>query len=494
MEGLVPGGPRRRAVLRTLMASVATLAAASVLADGASKPDSAAVGAPAAVQAGAQFERPVGFSRIVAKVKPAVIGVRVKVKESPQAFGDELPSDSPLRKFVPHRSESQSRPTFGTALGSGFFISSDGYAVTNNHVIENASKIEVTTDDGGIHSAKLIGTDAKTDIAVIRVEGDNYPFVKFADAEPEIGDWVLAMGNPFGLGGTVTAGIVSGRGRHLGTGSSDDFIQIDAPVNKGNSGGPTFDVNGEVIGINTAIFSPSGGFIGIAFDVAAEDAKPVVQQLKQTGTVSRGWIGVKTQTVSPQIASSLGLRRASGALVAESLAGSPAQKAGIQTGDIIASVDGTDIKDTHDLGKKVSAKPPGQAVTLGVIRKGESKDFEVKIGRAPTAQAPAPSKQPGSQSKELGSQTNLGLTMVPARSVAGAGHEGVVVTQIDPEGDAADAGILTGDVIVDINGRTVSNATDVREAVLDARSQTRGAVLLRLKSGGETRFIAVPTG
>ncbi len=491
MRGPVPRVRWQPAALRTMAVSVIALAAASALAGGSPKADGAAAVEPAAQTANPQSEHPVGFSRIVARVKPAVIGVRVKVKESAQAFGEELPPDSPLRGFAQRRSEHPPRPTFGTALGSGFFVSSDGYAVTNNHVIENATKIEVTTDDGATRAAKLVGTDPKTDIAVIKVEGDNYPFVKFADSEPEVGDWVLAMGNPFGLGGSVTAGIVSGRGRHLGTGSYDDFIQIDAPVNKGNSGGPTFDVNGEVIGINTAIFSPSGGFIGIAFDVAAEDAKPVVQQLKQTGTVSRGWIGVRTQSVSPQIATSLGMHRASGVLVAESLAGGPAQKAGIQTGDIIASVDGADIKDTHDLGKKVSARPAGQSVTLEVIRNGKSKNIEVKVVTAPNTTMPA---QPPGPSKEPGIQSNLGLTLVPARNVAGAGHEGVVVTQIDPEGGAADAGVATGDVIVDINGKTISTATDVRDAVLDARSQTRGAVLLRIKSGGETRFIAVPTG
>ena len=202
-----------------------------------------------------------------------------------------------------------------TGQGSGFFISADGYAVTNNHVVEKAENVKVTTDDGKTYNAKVIGTDPRTDLALIKVEGDDFPFVKLADGSPRIGDWVLAVGNPFGLGGTVTAGIVSARGRDIGAGPYDDFIQIDAPVNKGNSGGPTFDVDGNVIGVNTAIFSPSGGSVGIAFAIPADTVKSVVAQLRDKGTVTRGWIGVQIQPVTPDIADSLGLKQTTGALV-----------------------------------------------------------------------------------------------------------------------------------------------------------------------------------
>ena len=228
-----------------------------------------------------------------------------------------------------------------TGQGSGFFISADGYAVTNNHVVDKAETVEVTTDDGKTYTAKVIGTDPRTDLALIKVEGrSDFPYVKLADKAPRIGDWVLAVGNPFGLGGTVTAGIVSARGRDIGAGPYDDFIQIDAPVNKGNSGGPTFDVDGNVIGVNTAIFSPSGGSVGIAFAIPAETVKTVVAQLKDKGTVTRGWIGVQIQPVTADIADSLGLKKAEGALVAEPQADGPAAKAGIKAGDVITAVNG----------------------------------------------------------------------------------------------------------------------------------------------------------
>ncbi len=232
-----------------------------------------------------------------------------------------------------------SRPV--AAEGSGFFISADGYAVTNNHVVDHAKTVQVVTDDGKILNAKVIGTDPKTDLALIKVDGNDFPFVKFADHDPRIGDWVIAVGNPFGLGGTVTAGVVSARGRDIGSGPYDDYIQIDAPVNKGNSGGPSFDVNGNVIGVNTAIFSPSGGSVGIGFDIPADTVKTVVAQLKDTGHVTRGWMGVQIQAVTADIADSLGLKKAEGAIVDEPQSDSPAAKAGIMAGDVITTLDGT---------------------------------------------------------------------------------------------------------------------------------------------------------
>ena len=236
------------------------------------------------------------------------------------------------------------------ARAPGFFISRDGYAVTNNHVVQNAENVQVTTDDGKTYSAKVIGTDPRTDLALIKIDGNDFPFVKLADTSPRVGDWVLAVGNPFGLGGTVTAGIVSARGRDIGAGPYDDFIQIDAPVNKGNSGGPTFDVDGNVIGVNTAIFSPSGGSVGIAFAIPADTVKSVVAQLRDKGSVTRGWIGVQIQSVTPDIADSMGLKQATGALVSEPQKDSPAAKAGIQSGDVITSVNDEPINDARELG------------------------------------------------------------------------------------------------------------------------------------------------
>ena len=322
--------------------------------------------------------RPTGFADIVEKVKPAVISVRVKMRTESQTASEEempFPKGSPMERFfkqfgMPEGGRgglpSPRGRKFGQAQGSGFFISADGYAVTNNHVVEKATNVEISTDEGKVYPAKVIGTDPRTDLALIKVEGNNFPYVKLADAAPRIGDWVLAVGNPFGLGGTVTAGIVSARFRDIGAGPYDDFLQIDAPVNKGNSGGPTFNTEGSVIGVNTAIYSPSGGSVGIAFAIPADTVKSVVGQLKEKGAVTRGWIGVQIQPVNADIADGLGMKKTGGALVAEPLKDSPAVKAGIQSGDVITAVDGQPVKDARDLARKIGGMAPGTTVKLGI--------------------------------------------------------------------------------------------------------------------------------
>src|SRR3981189_408439 len=307
-------------------------------------------------------QRPAGFADIVEKVKPSVMSVRVKMGAQAQSSGltneeDPFGQNSPFQDFFRRFGRPDGNNTPGprgqaprrqpvTGQGSGFFISADGYAVTNNHVVDKAESVEVTTDDGKIHTAKVIGADPRTDLALIKVEGGNdFPFVRLAEPRPPIWTWVLAVGNPFGLGGTVTAGIVSARGRDIGAGPYDDFIQIDAPVNKGNSGGPTFDVDGNVIGVNTAIFSPSGGSVGIAFAIPASTVNSVVAPLKEEGRVPRGWIGVQIQPVTPEIAENIGLKKAEGALVSDPQANGPAAKAGILAGDVITQVNGAPVKD-----------------------------------------------------------------------------------------------------------------------------------------------------
>ena len=311
-----------------------------------------------------KVEKPVGFADIVERVKPSVISVKVNIseklaKDDSANNNDDSPFQpgSPMERFFRRFGGPDGLPPglrggprgggrAVTGQGSGFFISPDGYAVTNNHVVDGSDKVEVTTDEGKTYTAKVIGTDARTDIALIKVEGSsNFPFAKLSEGKPRIGDWVLAVGNPFGLGGTVTAGIVSASGRDIGSGPYDDFIQIDAPVNKGNSGGPAFNTEGEVMGVNTAIYSPSGGSVGIAFSIPASTVKSVVAQLKDKGTVSRGWIGVQIQPVTSDIADSLGLKKAEGALVAEPQANGPAAKAGIESGDVITAVNGEPVKD-----------------------------------------------------------------------------------------------------------------------------------------------------
>jgi serine protease Do len=328
-------------------------------------------------------------------------------------------------------------------------------------------------------------------LALIKVDGrSDFPYVKLAEMSPRIGDWVVAVGNPFGLGGTVTAGIVSARGRDIGSGPYDDFIQIDAPVNKGNSGGPTFDMEGNVIGVNTAIFSPSGGSVGIAFDIPAETVKTVVAQLKDKGMVSRGWIGVQIQPVTSDIAEGLGLKGTEGALVAEPQADSPAAKAGILSGDVITAVNGHAVKDAHDLARQIGSMTPGATAKLTVWRKGEEKSFSLTLGEVPKERA-ARAASPNSDAAGA-SLPKLGLSLAPAGEIAGSGSEGVVVTEIDPDGLASEHGLKSGDIILEVGGTKVASAEDVRKAVGDAQKNGKHAVLMRVKSDDAMKFVAIP--
>jgi serine protease Do len=447
-------------------------------------------------------QHPVGFADIVAKVKPAVISVRVKIDRpvSSSLSDDEnqFPPGSPMDRFfrrfgAPNGGEGNGRHQVITGQGSGFFISADGYAVTNNHVVQNADNVQVTTDDGKVYAAKVIGTDARTDLALIKVDGKDFPYVKLADTAPRVGDWVLAVGNPFGLGGTVTAGIVSARGRDIGAGPYDDFIQIDAPVNKGNSGGPSFDVDGNVIGVNTAIFSPSGGSVGIAFDIPADTVKNVVAQLREKGSVTRGWIGVQIQPVTPDIAEGLGLKKAAGALVSEPQANSPAAKAGIESGDVITAVDGNAVTDARDLARRIGTMAPGTPVKLTVMHQGQEKTLTLTLGTLPNEKNASNQETPRSGTAD-NDVAKLGLTLAPAGKVAGAEGSGVVVTAVDPEGLAADHGLKVGDVILDVGGKSVANPADVRKQLAEARKEGKHALLFRVKSGEGTRFVALPLG
>ena len=456
--------------------------------------------------------QPIGFADIVERVKPSVISVKVNINEKVAKNDSDNKDDdspfqpgSPMERFFRRFGGPDGLPPglrggprghgVVTGQGSGFFISADGYAVTNNHVVDGADKVEVTTDDGKTYSAKVIGTDARTDLALIKVEGgSNFPFAKLSDGKPRIGDWVLAVGNPFGLGGTVTAGIVSASGRDIGNGPYDDFIQIDAPVNKGNSGGPAFNTEGEVMGVNTAIYSPSGGSVGIAFSIPASTVKTVIAQLKDKGSVSRGWIGVQIQPVTADIADSLGLKKAEGALVAEPQANGPAAKAGIESGDVITAVNGETVKDARELARTIGGLAPGNAVKLNVLHKGQDKVVNLTLGQLPnTIEAKADTDNGDKGSATRGTDVpKLGLTLAPANSVAGAGKEGVVVTEVDPKSAAAERGFKEGDVILEVAGKSVANAGDVREAINAARTDNKNSVLMRVKSGGSSRFVAVP--
>ena len=459
-----------------------------------------------------KVEKPIGFADIVERVKPSVISVRVKMNEKVSkndTSGDNEDSPfqpgSPMERFFKRFGQDGMPPGMRggprggnrgpvSGQGSGFFISPDGFAVTNNHVVDGADTVEVGTDDGKTYSAKVIGTDARTDLALIKVDNiSNAPFATLATGKPRIGDWVLAVGNPFGLGGTVTAGIVSASGRDIGSGPYDDFIQIDAPVNKGNSGGPAFDVEGKVMGVNTAIYSPSGGSVGIAFSIPASTVQSVVTQLKEKGSVSRGWIGVQIQPVTKDIAESLGLKTAEGALVAEPQADGPAAKAGIQSGDVITAVNGTPVKDARELARTIGAFAPGNAVKLNVLQKGQDKVVNLTLGQLPNAVETRASVQDNERGNKRDNDIpRLGLSLAPASSVAGAGKEGVVVTEVDPKSAAAERGFKEGDVILEVAGKTVASAGEVREALSAARNENKNSVLMRLRSGGSSRFVAVP--
>lgn len=325
------------------------------------------------------------FADLVDRLQPAVVSVYVDAEVSSVAgpFGDErgenpFGPNSPFEFFFRQFGQPSMPTQRVRAQGSGFFISAEGYILTNNHVVDHAQRVQIKTVEGKTFDAKIIGSDAKTDLAVLKVAGSgNFPFVKFASTPPRVGDWVLAMGNPFGLGGTVTAGIVSASGRDIGSGAYNDFLQIDAPVNKGNSGGPSFNMQGEVIGINTAIYSPSGGSVGIAFDIPADTAKKVAEQLETKGVVRRGWIGVMVQPVTADIADSLGLKESKGALIDEVQRGSPAAKAGLRSGDIVLSVGGVEIKDATDLARKIAELAPGKRLTLEIRRNGTNRAVAV---------------------------------------------------------------------------------------------------------------------
>jgi serine protease Do len=449
--------------------------------------------------------QPSGFADVVEWVKPSVISVKVTTKDKTTDASSKDDADEPgspmerfFRQFGGPNGEFQNPGRNGRhgmmGQGSGFFISSDGYAVTNNHVVEGADKVEVTTDAGKTYTAKVVGTDPRTDLALIKVEGgSDFSFAKLSAGKARIGDWVLAVGNPFGLGGTVTAGIVSASGRDIGSGPYDDFIQIDAPVNKGNSGGPAFNMQGEVVGVNTAIYSPSGGSVGIAFSIPAATVKNVIAQLKDNGSVSRGWIGVQIQPVTQDIADGMGLKQAQGALVADPQKDGPAAKAGVEAGDVITAANGQSVKDARELARIIGGFAPGSTVKLDVLHKGKNKVVSLTLGQLPNAQqAKADIGADGKGSTHGTDVPHLGLTLAPAGKADSTSKEGVVITKVEPKSAAADRGLKRGDVILEVAGQNVTKPGDVGDALEAARTDKKSSVLIRLRAGDASRYVAVP--
>jgi len=442
---------------------------------------------------------PASFADVVARVKPAVVSVKVKLSDADPVDDEDgipglpdIPKNSPFYHFFRHfgfpddgNGDHPLRHHFSQAQGSGFFISNDGYIVTNDHVVDHATDVTITTSDGKTMPAKVIGVDTKTDLALLKAKGNNFPYVTFADHTPRVGDWVIAVGNPFGLGGTVTAGIVSARGRDIGSGPYDDFLQIDAPVNHGNSGGPTFNTEGKVVGVNTAIYSPSGGSVGIGFAIASDVVKNVVEQLKENGAVTRGWIGVEIQNVTQDLADDLNLKDTKGALVAEAQKNSPAAAAGVKSGDVITAVDGDPVADPHELARRIAAIGPKKTVKLTIIRDGSPMTLDVTLGKMPadkTASAETPADDNASSSL-----AKLGLTLRAAH-----GQQGVVVANVDPDGAAADKGLKQGDVILEVAGKPVSRPSEVVSAIDAAKSSGKKSVLVRVKSNDGERYLTLP--
>jgi serine protease Do len=482
----------------------ALLGAVALAAVGGVAYETSVIPVSAAATTGQPAAGPASFADVVDRVKPAVVSVKVKLADADAVDEEDsipglpdVPKNSPFYRFfrrfgMPNDNDDGDRMPrhhFSQAQGSGFFISSDGYIVTNDHVVDHATQVTVTTSEGKSMSAKVIGVDSKTDLALLKAQGDNFPYVSFAEQAPRVGDWVIAVGNPFGLGGTVTAGIVSARGRDIGSGPYDDFLQIDAPVNHGNSGGPTFNAAGEVVGVNTAIFSPSGGSVGIGFAIASDVVKGVVDQLKANGSVTRGWIGVQIQNVTQDLADDLGLKDATGALVAEAQKNSPAAEAGVKSGDVITAVDGQAVADPHDLARRIAALGPKKTAKLSIIRNGSPMTVEVTLGTMPADKTA--SADTHSSDDSVGSASvlaKLGLTLHAAH-----GQDGVVITDVDPDGAAADKGLKQGDVILEVAGKSVSRPSEVAEAIDSAKSDGKKSVLLRVKSGDGERYLTLPT-
>jgi len=367
-----------------------------------------------------------------------------------------------------------------------------GYIVTNHHVVDSARKIMVKLSGGPEFEAKLIGSDKDTDIALLKIEGNNFPTVTLGDERPlRVGDWVVAVGNPFGLGGTVTAGIVSSIGRDIGNGPYTDYIQIDASINRGNSGGPTFDINGRVVGMNTAIFSPSGGSVGIGFAVPATTIQAIVDQLKANGNVSRGWLGVQIQDLTPELAKIMDVNDAKGALVAEVVANSPAQRAGFAQGDIVVALNGANVEDTRALTRQVAALKAGERATFTVLRDGSRRTLTATIEKRDpdhvASSDEAPSVQPSS----------LGMRLMPITPALREHYElddkmtGVVVVAVDPDGEAASKGLKSGDVIERVGSRTVRMPPDVSRSIEDAKKAGRESVLSLVASQEGERFVAL---
>jgi serine protease Do len=459
------------------------------------------------------------FAPLVKKVMPAVVNISVTEKADASDDGDQMddqggpqqgfpqsPFDQFLRKFFEQQGQGMPgmpmQPTpheQRIALGSGFIIDPSGYIVTNNHVVANADKVTVIFQDGSKHPAKVIGRDSKTDLALIKINVDHpLPYVSWGNSNAlQVGDWVLAVGNPFGLGGTVSSGIISARGRDIHSGPYDDYLQLDAAINRGNSGGPTFNLDGQVIGINTAIYSPNGGSVGIGFAIPSSLAQPVIDQLREHGKVERGWLGVQIQEVTPAIASSLGLSKPEGALVADVTKNSPAAKAGVKQGDVILSFAGHAVQKVRDLPIVVAETPIGEKAKVEVFRGGKTETIDVGIGKMPENPQVAENGHGQAEPGEAENASALGLKLAPLspelRQRAGVPKDvkGVVVTGVSDNSPLAELGIQPGDVIEQINQEAVTSPKQAEERLKQAQHEKKTNVLLLINRHGTNQYLAL---
>jgi serine protease Do len=466
-------------------------------------------GHPAAAASAAQAQQPVGsFADIVANVEPAVVTVSTTQTVSGESSDFDLPfdvpEDSPLRDFFKqfeqqHRRGGKEAQQHREGLGSGFIIDAAGYIVTNNHVVDKADDVRITLNGGDEYKGKVVGTDPKTDLALIKIDAPKpLPYLNWGDSDHvRTGDWVLAVGNPFGLGGTVTAGILSARGRDIHAGPFDDFLQVDAPINRGNSGGPLFDLDGNVIGVNTAIYSPSGGSVGIGFAIPSDVAKPIIAQLRENGTVERGWLGVQIQPVTPEIAAALSMKEEHGALVANVQPDSPAAKADLQQGDVIVKLDGQDVPEMKVLPRMVAHLPAGKAVDITVLRHGKEVTLPITIGRLQPEKESVASNDNSSSGDETTASTVLGaelaaITPETREQFDLSGEEsGVLVVSVEPDGTAAEHGLRPGDVIESVSQTKVKEVADVERLLDKAKSDKQSAVLMLINRQGTSLYLAM---
>lgn len=447
----------------------------------------------------ADYAPKTGFADLIEQVSPAVVHVAISgtVNYSSRAPQFNFPPGSPFEEFFEQFKEHQPTPKKNRkrplGIGSGFIISADGYVVTNYHVIKEADEITVTLAEGQEYEAELKGSDRKTDLALLKINSKKeLPFVNWGDdGDSRVGDWVLAIGNPFGLGGTATTGIISARGRDIQSGPYDDYIQVDAAINRGNSGGPLFNLNGQVIGINTAIYSPNGGSVGIGFSIPSSMAQKVIQQLKETGQVERGWIGVQIQELNDELAEGFNRKNNHGALVSSIVPDTPASKGGIQAGDIILSFDGEKIKEMRDLPKLVAQTEVGKKVDVAVWRDGKMQTLALTIERFPEDEQIASAAEP-SESKidnDLGAELKVLDESLRNQYGVDESTEGVIVVDVNPGGLAAENGVRPGDVLIRIGSKSISKTSDVMAAVKQAKKDNKQKLVFLIQRKNNNRFI-----